>query len=136
MVELSGLRRDMSPFASRSIHVALESLKLPSTSTDLALAALELIHSVMTILPVSVRSQMETLVAVLCQIMAGNGSNHFLGASVQECSALCLALTPRASPGPSEAWSTMFKKALLSLADATDTVFMGMDDQNLASRAR
>lgn len=126
----------MSPLASRSIHIALDSLKLAPTCPAQSSVALELIYSVLTSFPVSVRSQSEALEIALCQIMAGRGPSASLGASAREGSACCLALLPRVSPGTSEAWSHLIKRSLLTLADATDAVFMGLDDHLLASRAR
>jgi len=144
LIDQSGIRREMSPLASRSVHLVLEFLSLPSGSSALTTqhgsaltrAALELVYTVLTVLPVSIRSHSEKLELVLCQIMASRDHCADIGASSRECAARCLALVPRSSPEPTEAWGHMMKKTLLTMADATDAVFMGLDDHVLSARAR
>jgi len=136
LIDQSGIRREMSPLASRSVHLVLEFLSLPSGSSALTRAALELVYTVLTVLPVSIRSHSEKLELVLCQIMASRDHCADIGASSRECAARCLALVPRSSPEPTEAWGHMMKKTLLTMADATDAVFMGLDDHVLSARAR
>ena len=111
-----------------------------------ALPALEVVFAVLTTLPTSLRQQTTNLEVMLGALAAGR-SRGAAGAApeavaaagysraVRQAAARCLALLPRVQ-GTADAWSGLARRALVSLADATDAAFMGLGDETLAARAR
>ena len=129
------MRRDSSPLASRTVQQALGMLT-SSASPEVAAPALAAIFAVLLVLPISVRQQAGGLEAGLAELLAGRGGVQLPGAAARQAAARCLALIPRALQGSTEAWSNLFRRSLLSLADATDAVFMGLEEPSLVVRAR
>lgn len=139
-----GQGQDAGPRAAASSHVP----------DAVALPALEVIFAVLTTLPTSLRQQTTNLEVTLGALAAGRSRGTgdapasgtaraapeavaAAGSSgaVRQAAARCLALLPRVQ-GTADAWSGLARRALVSLADATDAAFMGLGDETLAARAR
>ncbi|GAX76178.1 hypothetical protein CEUSTIGMA_g3622.t1 [Chlamydomonas eustigma] len=149
ITDVEGVRRDASPLASRSAHVAVSVLAAGAFKSEdgnrMALSALQLLSSVLTVFPVSLRQQSAALeITLLSTVTSGgsqttNAANAYstgdIIAAVKLAAARCVALLPRIQ-STVEAWSGMFRRTLISTADATDALFMGLDDPALVERSR
>ena len=105
------------------------------SDSRLALPALTAVHCVLSVLPISVRQQVAALETALASQVAGRGAVQS-SAATSHMAARCLAQLPRVHQGIPEAWSSLMRRTLISLSEATDAVLLGMDDQSLASKAR
>jgi hypothetical protein len=155
--EAGGVRRDLSPHTSRLGGLLPSLLYLPSLpGGSVTLSALSLLHTLLSVLPTSLRSHVTALEDALVALVADRGvpeggaataagsgapigfttsSQRSASGAVRIAAAACLASLPRAA-GDGVTHSDLFRRALLSLAEALDVGFMGLEDAGVVARSK